>query len=238
MKKNRKNSQSVPLSETAYQKIKNLIVSTHIGPGEQVDESQLADTLAIGRTPIREALFRLVAENLVEVVRGRGFFVKDITLRDTRDLFEAMLIMERSAVVLAARRIQPGELEELRQINDDLRQSWLERDYLNVTLLNSRFHRRIYKAADNAFLYTYFDNLQTLSQRLAYICFSRKNTDFDLEAHAELTMRDHQLIIDALGQTDEVAAVKAMTEHVKLFHRRVNRFTSPTMDDLDAMSAL
>ena len=105
MKNKKQPSQAVPLSETAYGKIKDLIVSIQIGPGEQIDEAQMADTLSIGRTPIREALFRLAAEKLVEVVRGRGFFVRDITLRDTRDLFEAMLVMERSAVALASQNV-------------------------------------------------------------------------------------------------------------------------------------
>ena len=238
MKKKRQMAQIVPLSETAHRKIKNLIVTTQIGPGEQIDESQLAETLSIGRTPIREALFRLAAENLVDVVRGRGFFVRDITLHDIRDLFEAMLIMERSAAVLAAKRIQSEEVDNLQQINDELKKRWSEKDLLKVTLLNSRFHRAIYKAADNAFLYAYLDNLQTLSQRLAYICFSRKTSDYDIESHAGLAIKDHQLIIDAFRQRDEAQAVKTMTEHVKLFNRRVNRFTSPPIEEFEAVKPL
>jgi DNA-binding GntR family transcriptional regulator len=93
---NKKNqSKSAPLNETAYQKIKECIVTLKLAPGEQVDEERLAKILAIGRTPIREALFRLIAENLVEVLPGRGFFVREITVGSLKDLFETMLILER-----------------------------------------------------------------------------------------------------------------------------------------------
>jgi DNA-binding GntR family transcriptional regulator len=130
MPKKKHQNQSVPLSETAYQKIKERIVTLKLRPRDQVNEAVLVDKLSIGRTPIREALFRLVAENLVEVVHGRGFFVRDITLNDLRDLFETMLILERSAVSLAARRIGKNQIENLRQINADLRQAWLKKDFL------------------------------------------------------------------------------------------------------------
>jgi len=73
MPKKNNHIKSLPLSEVAYQKIKELIVTLKLGPMDQVDEEWLAKKLSIGRTPIREALFRLNAENLVEVVRGRGF---------------------------------------------------------------------------------------------------------------------------------------------------------------------
>jgi DNA-binding GntR family transcriptional regulator len=236
MSKKKNQNQSVPLSEIAYQKIKERIVTLILRPRDQVDEAVLVDNLSIGRTPIREALFRLVAENLVEVVHGRGFFVRDITLNDLRDLFETMLILERAAVSLAARRIGKDQIENLRQVNADFRQAWLKKDFLGVTLLNSRFHRSIYKAADNAFLFSYLDNLQSQTQRLAYICFSKEPAAYDIKSHAELSIKDHQSLIELLQQGSDLEAVKVITEHVKLFQRRVLNFTSPSLENLDAIN--
>jgi DNA-binding GntR family transcriptional regulator len=236
MSKKKYQNQFVPLSEIAYQKIKERIVTLKLRPRDQVDEAVLVDTLSIGRTPIREALFRLVAENLIEVVHGRGFFVRDITLNDLRDLFETMLILERSAVSLAARRIEKIQIENLRNINKALRRAWLKKDYLEVTLLNSRFHRSIYKATDNAFLFSYLDNLQSQSQRLAYICFSKASATYDIKSHAELSIKDHQSLIILLQKGNEVDAVRVITDHVKLFQRRVLDFTSPSLENLDAIN--
>ena len=238
MPKKKNHIKPPPLSEVAYQKIKELIVTLRLGPRDQIDEEWVADELSIGRTPIREALFRLNAENLVEVVNGRGFFVQDITLRSLRDLFETMLILERSAVALAANRIKKDHIEDLKRINSDLRQAWLEKDFLRVTLLNSRFHRSIYKATDNSFLFSCLDNLQNQFQRLAYMCFSKDLPSYDMQSHAELSIKDHRALIELLGQRNATEAVKVISEHVKLFHRRVNYFMLPSLDILDAVTPL
>jgi len=229
---------SLPLNEVAYQKIKELIVTLRLGPRDQVNEEWLAKKLSIGRTPIREALFRLNAESLVEVVHGRGFFVCDITLSNLRDLFETMLILERSAVALAATRIQTDQIEELQRINIDLRQAWLEKSFLHVTLLNSRFHRIIYKATDNSFLFSYLDNLQNQSQRLAYMCFSKDLSSYDMQSHAELSIKDHQSLIELFKQGNDIEAVRVISEHVKLFQRRVNHFMLPSLDILDVVTPI
>ncbi len=238
MPKKKNHIKSLPLSEVAYQKIKELIVTLRVGPRDQVDEEWVAEELSIGRTPIREALFRLNAENLVEVVRGRGFFVRDITLSNLRDLFETMLILERSAVALAANRIKNNQIEDLLRINSDLRQVWLEKNFLHVTLLNSRFHRIIYKATDNSFLFSYLANLQNQSQRLAYMCFIKDLSSYDMQSHAELSIKDHQSLIELFRQGNDIEAVKVISEHVKLFQRRVNHFMLPSLDILDAVTPL
>ena len=235
MPKKNKQIKSLPLNEVAYQKIKELIVTLKLGPRDQVDEEWLAKKLSIGRTPIREALFRLNAENLVETVRGRGFFVRDITLNSIKDLFETMLILERSAVALAAKRIRPDQIEDLQRINDDLGEAWDEKNYLRVTLLNSKFHSIIYQATDNSFLISYLGNLQLQSQRLAYMCFSKEMSSYDIKSHAELAIKDHQSLIDLFKQAADVEAVSVISEHVKLFQRRINHFILPSLDILDTV---
>lgn len=227
----KKKTNQTPLSEIAYQKIKTKIVSLELKPGQQVDEASIAVSLAIGRTPIRESLFRLAAEELLQVRPGRGFFVRDITLKDLKDLFEALLILERSAVALAARRITDKDLDQLDRLNQKVRDAWQRQDYLKVTLLNSSFHRAIYEAAGNTFINSYLNSLQTQSQRLAFICFSAPAT-IDLAAHAEESIRDHAELIDSFRKKDENDAVEVITRHIKLFQNRVSDFTAPSELDL------
>ena len=143
-----------PLSEIAYQKIKELIVTLKLGPMDQVDEEWLAEELSIGRTPIREALFRLNAENLVEVVRGRGFFVRDITLPIIKDLFEAMLILERSAVALAAKRIRPGRIEDLQRINAGLGGGLGQKELFACDLIEQQVSQH-YLPGDGQFIFNF-----------------------------------------------------------------------------------
>ena len=229
----KKTGPSPPLSEVAYQQIKQMIVTVKLRPGEQIDEGGLAESLSIGRTPIREALFRLAAEELLQVRHGRGFFVRDVTLSDLKDLFEALLILERSAAALATRRISPEQVQVLKDVNAALKKAWQENDFMQVTLLNSRFHRTIYEAAHNAFLNSYLNSLQNQSQRLAYLCFSKPATSLDLESHADHSIEDHQRLIQCFETGDEAGAINAITEHIRLFQSRVNDFSTPSVMDLD-----
>jgi DNA-binding GntR family transcriptional regulator len=216
------------LSEVAFQQIKSQIVSLKLEPGAQVDETAMAEDLDIGRTPIRESLFRLAAEGLLRVRTGRGFFVRDITLKDIKDLFETLMVLERAAVALAVRRIGSAGISRLERLNDRFKAAWDRHDYLDVTLANSRFHREIYAATGNDYMQSYLGSLQTQSQRLAYICFTRP-TDLDLRAHAEESIRDHGLLVDCLRKKDETAAVELTAAHIQRFRQRVADYTSPAL---------
>ncbi|BBO71821.1 AsnC family transcriptional regulator [Desulfosarcina alkanivorans] len=231
MKRGETKSNAVPLSEIAYRQIKSQIVSLTLEPGAQIDETAMADSLGIGRTPIRESLFRLAAEGLLRVRAGRGFFVRDITLDDIKDLFETLMIMERAAVALAARRIGPSGIGRLERLNDQFRRAWQCRQFLDVTLANSHFHRELYAATGNDFMTSYLNSLQTQSQRMAYICFTRPAT-LDLEAHAEESIRDHHELIARLKRKDESGAVELITGHIRRFREQVADYTAPALLDL------
>jgi len=225
-----------PLSEAAYRQIKDQIITLKLRPGAPIDEGWLIEFLSIGRTPIREALFRLVAEDLVEVSPGRGFSVRHLSLSDLKDLFETMMIMERAAAALAARRIKKESIGCLRDTNRELKKAWQKKDFLQVTLLNSRFHRTIYQATENVFLNSYLDTLQNQAQRLAFLCFSKEPTDFDIKSHAELAIKDHRNLIAAFEKGDEGAAVSLIGEHIKLFQSRVYDYASPSLKHLELIT--
>ncbi len=230
-----KKNSSVPLSEVAFQQIKSQIVSLKLDPGAQIDETAMAEALDIGRTPIRESLFRLAAEGLLRVKAGRGFFVRDITLNDIKDLFETLLVLERAAVALAVRRIGSAGIARLEQLNARFKDAWDRHHYLDVTLANSRFHREIYAATGNDYLQSFLGSLQTQSQRLAYICFTRP-ADVDLRDHADESIRDHQVLIDCLRREDEATAVELTTAHIQRFRQRVADYTSPVLLDLEVVA--
>jgi DNA-binding GntR family transcriptional regulator len=217
-------------SEKAYQEIKSQIACLKLSPGTQIDESTLGRSLGMGRTPVREALLRLVAEQLVEMVPNSGFFVRHVTLVDVRDLFEAMLTLQRASIPIATRRIKPDQIKELRKTNVELKEAWLKREFLEVTMLNSQFHRIINEATGNVFLESYLNNLQDQSQRLAYLCYSKGVGNNHVEAHAELTFKDHEALIQLLEKYNEVEAVEVMRNHIKLFHDRVLRYAGEAIE--------
>jgi len=228
-----KQTARVPLSEQAYRQIKERIVSVVLRPGAMIDEAALAEELSLGRTPVHEAVLRLFAEELLEAVPGRGYFVRSVGIDDIKMLFEAMIISERAAAVLAARRITPLQIERLQQINLKLKKAMQKKDSLAVTYLNSNFHRTIYEATQNTFLYSSLDHLQTQAQRLAYLCFSDQGDTQDLEEHYRKVDRDHDDLIGFLKDGKETELVQVITRHVQLFHHRISSYTSPAVSALN-----
>lgn len=223
----------LPLNERAYQQIKDRIITLELSPGSQVDERSLEELLSIGRTPIREALFRLSAEELVEVVANRGFFIKPITIVDVKSLFEAMLISERASAVLAARRVREDHIGRLHQVHGHLQKAMGKQDYLQVTLSNSDFHRIIHESIDNRFLCSSLNHLQNQAQRLAYLAYSKEMTPNDLESHFKRVTKDHEIIIALLKKRDEQGLVHKVTDHIQLFYSRIVNFMSPPIESLD-----
>lgn len=227
--------QKVRLSEKAYHQIKEWIFTLRLPPSGQVDDGLLERELSIGRTPIREALLRLAAEDLIEIVPGRGYFVRPVNIDDVQALFEAMMISERAAAALAARRITREQVQRLHQINADLKAALAGRDFVGMTLRNSRLHRLVYEAAHNVFIESSLNHIQNQAQRLAYLCYSHEPERSVPEGYFDLINRDHDDLISALEAGAEGEAVAVMTRHIQLFHSRIAMFTSPPLEGLDLL---
>ena len=226
-------SHKLSLNEKAYQKINERIITLELRPGSRVDERSLEKLLSIGRTPIREALFRLVAEGLVESVPKRGFFVKPITIDDVKSLFEAVMFSERVCAFLSAKRVGKNQIEKVHQLHTDLQKAMKKRDFLKVTLLNSDFHRIIHEATENKFLCSSLNHLQNQIQRLAYLAYTKETTPNDLEVHFSRVTEDHENIIALLEKRDQKGLVLKVTEHIQLFYSRIVIYMSPPIEGLD-----
>src|ERR1051325_4204393 len=101
------------LTEEAYQKIKGFILRSEIYPRQKIVIEELARQMGVSRTPIREAMNRLVNEGYVTHVWNRGFSVKEITADEVEELYGAREALEPYLAEEAARRITKNEVQEL-----------------------------------------------------------------------------------------------------------------------------
>ena len=92
------------LSDQAYYRIRELIVTLELPPGSLVSERELMEQLGLGRTPVREALRALARDCLVDVYPRRGMFVSGVDVRDLAGLSEVRMTLESRAARLAAER--------------------------------------------------------------------------------------------------------------------------------------
>jgi DNA-binding GntR family transcriptional regulator len=106
---------SQSLSEQAYEALETLLVTLQLKPGALLTEAELMDRLALGRTPVREAIQRLASEGMLQVMPRRGIRVTPIHYGDQMALLETRRELERLVATKAAKRATPAQRDALRE---------------------------------------------------------------------------------------------------------------------------
>ena len=203
-------------AEKAYRQIKEQIVTTQLPPGVVISEADMMSELELGRTPIREAMKQLEADNLVTITPRRGMFVTNITVTDLTQIFEVRVEIEPLAVRLATQRITQKELAQLRGLAEKYRDADLT-DTEALLKLDCDFHVLLAEAAHNKFLLKDMMHYYNLSLRIWYLALNyAQPDDIDMEAHLE--------ILEAIEAMDVKKAEKRMKKHIQKFHRTIKQY--------------
>lgn len=201
------------LSDKAYQLIRHKIITLELQPLSAIDEQQLMGELELGRTPIREALQRLAAENLVSIVPRRGIFVADIGLTDLQKVFELRMNLEGFCARLAARRITPAQLERIKAVMSELDQVNTNNGRALMSI-DEQFHNLLYEAADNEFLSHTLSSLHALSFRIWHLLLDRLGS-------VRSAMEQHIEITNAIERRDELEAERLLQQHISDFQKEI-----------------
>lgn len=211
--------------DQAHQELKRQIVTLALRPGERIDDIALADTLGLSRTPVREALFRLSAQGLVNVGERGGFTVRPLDLADISQLFEAHVVVARATARLLAARVTVEGVEQLTKATALVDAAIESRSPADISANNATLHHTEARLARNEHLQGMATSIHDQGQRLAFLCFGGDgHADRDLSAHFDLTCRDHHEALDAVGRHDSDAAERVAARHVHLFRQRVVEF--------------
>ena len=202
-------------SEEAYLRILEKIVSLDLPPGSVVNEGRLREDLAIGRTPIREALQRLAHEKLVRSVPHRGTFVTDVNITDLARITEVRVVLEAHAARLAAERATSADKEAIGELLTVLEGGGAT-DQRGLMKLDQEIHRRVYRAARNPFLESTLERYFNLSLRLWYLVLDR-------EVRLREAVDEHLQLLRAVLAGDGAGAEAIMRRHVSGFEREIRK---------------
>ena len=200
-------------SEEAYQQIKDKIITLELEPASVIDEQALMERLGLGRTPIREALQRLDAENLVHIVPRRGMFVADISITDLQKIFEVRTILAGFCVRLAAQRITPDQIAQMEAVLQDLEHVH-SGDSRQLMEIDRRFQRVMYQAAGNEILAETLDRLYDQSLRIWYLVLHRLGNVQD-------AIEQHREVAEAVKAGDCARAERLIQQHIVEFQQRI-----------------
>ena len=184
------------------------IASGQIDAGERLDETKLAERFSVSRTPVREALNRLVAQGILVSNGRRGVRVTEYTREELAHMFEAMHEIEALCAGMAAKRLTLLARSSIEAAQAECIKAAEANDLPGFLRANEAFHLEIYRATENPFI---FDLASGFRQRTGPFRAKKFSTADDLIASA----RSHEEIIKHLFSTDSAAAASEMGQHMK-----------------------
>jgi GntR family transcriptional regulator, transcriptional repressor for pyruvate dehydrogenase complex len=217
------------LSEAAIEQIKELIVSENLGPGSKLpSERNLVEALGVGRSSIREALRILEIMGLVEVLPGKGVFVKALTgdlftpLSEVLDIqkeslqhhFEARIVLEPAAAALAAKRASPQVVARLRKNMEHFKEYLAKENLVGLIRTDIEFHRLVANATEN-------HTIEVLMNTITRYDFYGWKTALRTNKRPHMTIPEHNQIIDAIAAGDEKKARNLMRSHLLAARRSI-----------------
>jgi len=202
------------LADRAYVDLRDRIVTLRIPPGEPIDEDGLGQELAMGRTPVREAIKRLALENLVTVFPRRGTFASEINITDLAHVSDVRGQLEGHAAYRAAERITDAQRAELDELLGELRASRGSDDVERLMALDARVHRFIYRCTGNPYLEETLTRYFNLSLRIWHLVLDRL-------PHLFARVHEHTTLLRAIAAGEPERARDILTEHIATFEREI-----------------
>jgi len=207
------------LAQVAYDQIKEAIVTAKLKPGDSISENMLASVLEMSRTPVREALKELESENLVGIMPGRGAFVKDISLKDLREIFELRRELECFAADSAIQNITGAEIQELENVwlsfKEQVRQQ-KQIEWETISRSDNQLHTLIINKCNNSHLKGF---MGVLSQQILRYQLLTAQALGDLED----TIRQHLEIIALIKAKNTEKLIPALREHIEAAEKIIIR---------------
>ncbi len=197
------------VQEAVLQRLRHLILSGQLRPGQRLVQDELASQLGVSRTPIREALQNLAHEGLVTLSSYRGASVAPFSLSDLREVYTIRCALESHATYLAAQHIGQEELAQLADLLQAMALAFQEKDLDRLLLAHGQFHAAIYAAAGSTRLCELtlkYLGLADVYQRMA----------LSLGRGAKDPVVEHQDLLRTLTQHDAEAAGRLMRAHLEM----------------------
>lgn len=195
------------LHDELLQRLRDMIINGDLTPGIKVPERQLCETFGVSRTPLREALKVLAAENLIILSPNRGAVVAPIVLEELEEILPIMAALESLSGLLATRMMKDEQIAEVRGLHNELRLRYEEGDQRAYFALNRRIHDKILQGANNDLLTLHYNQVSYRIRRARLITGAS-------QALWDQSMRDHEEIITKLEARDEASLPVLLKQHI------------------------
>lgn len=224
----RRSGRVAVLRSSVFFQLRDDILKGRFKPGENLVELKLAAQYGVSRTPVREALRQLELEGLVKYLPNRGVVVEGITSEDVEDIFIIREHLEALVANWAAERVQPEEIEKMRETLDLQEFYTAKDDVQQVTVLDTEFHRLLLEASRSKSL------RYALGSMLDYVEQARFRS-LRVPGRIHDSVREHRAILDAVAAGEAQLAGERMAEHMRQARQNAFKFSHDQIENNDEL---
>lgn len=210
----------IPLKQKAYEYVLNKIMSGSLQPGTRLSEVAMAKEIGISPTPLREAYRQLASEGFVNYVPNSGIFVRDISPSEMRELYETREAIESFCAGMAASKMNPIEIRELKNCLDEMfriahelkrsgKDTFNPEQEIEYMKSDALFHLLIMKSAGNSIMLRTMRECHVLGRLLGF-----KSHKHSLRQVAR-TLFNHYRIYKSIKNNNPSGAESAMRRHIR-----------------------
>lgn len=194
--------------EQALSQIQRWIIEGTLQPCEKLIDAELAESLSLSRTPIREAFQLLEVQGLVSMYPGKETKVTSIEKDDILKMYPTLAALHALAAEYAAKVILPAQIEALKELNGQFAKAIENGQPYQAMELDEQFHNLIVEVSDNAYVASFSASLQIHIRRFKYV-FLKQPVSGTL-----VSVNEHASIILALEKHDAEAASATMKQNL------------------------
>ena len=187
-----------------YEYLREAFRTGAIRRGEFISINQMVQELSMSRTPLRDALLQLQAEDFVTFLPQRGIRINDITDQDLVDIYEMLGALDSRILLAVFDRIGSREIEQMKQINAEMGRNLEEQNFPRYWNLNTAFHNVYLNLSDNELI---LNHINIIRQRL----FEFGKKDWSLR-RKHVIHKEHLTLVELIEKGDAVSAANFMRD--------------------------
>lgn len=208
-------------------RLRTEILTLQLEPGSPLDETALSERFGVSRSPVREALNRLLVERLVQTLPNRSTVVAPVDLRNFPQFIQAFDVQQRFATRLAAEHRTKQDVTRLRALATAYNEYAIAGGGLAIIQANFEFHAAVGAASKNKVVQRQYGELLSETRRLLHIHIDYLDTKRD----RSLLRDQHFDIVDAIEAQDIALADRLAHAHTLQFHDRFLKALHHQPDD-------
>lgn len=198
---------TLSIADQIFEKLEQDILIGNYERGEILTESALSESLGVSRTPVREAIFRLEQEHLVELI-PKGIKVIGISFEDIKIIFDMRVRIEGLGARLAAENATDEQILKMKEYVDLQEFYFNKKDTENIKGMDTNFHKTLYEMTHSMHLYQTLYELHKKTLKYRGVSITR-------ESRAALSVKEHRDIYNAIAKRDAEFAEALTVKHIE-----------------------